>query len=122
MKRLAILTGLLAGALTLQACSASQQATAIAATGTALTAADQAALKYATLPVCPTGKTTMPDGTLCQLAAITAQMKLAAQSAYNAYKAAEANPTSASAAAAAAALAALTAITAANEVTATTNN
>jgi hypothetical protein len=98
----------LIGGIALAGCSSGQQATAIAATGTALTAADQAALQYATLPLCPAGKTTMPDGTLCSRATATANIKTAAATAYAAYKAAELNPTSATAATAAAALAALT--------------
>lgn len=103
--------GLLVGiGLAVAACSPGQQATAIAATGTALTAADQAALKYVTLPLCPAGNTMMPDGTLCSQPAISAQIKLASAAAYAAYKAAEADPTSATAATAAGALAALTAL------------
>ena len=88
----------------------SNPATGIAATGTALTAADTLALKYVTLPLCPAGATKMPDGTLCSSALISAQIKQAAASAYAAYKAAEANPTSTTAAAAAAALAALSSL------------
>jgi len=94
----------------LGACSASP-AVSIAATGTGLAAAQNIALKYVTLPVCPTGKSTMPDGTFCQDTTITANIKKASADATSGYDAAALNPTSATAALAAAALATLTAIT-----------
>jgi hypothetical protein len=97
--------------LLLPACQADQSATAIAATGVALAAAQTVALKYATLPVCPPGATQEPDKTVCQQATITTNMKGASAAATSAYQAAASNPTSATAAAAAAALAGLTTLT-----------
>ena len=61
----------------------------IAAVGIALTAADQAALAYVTLPLCPAGASMGPNGTLCSQASISVQIKVAAAKAYAAYKAAE---------------------------------
>lgn len=107
MKRLLISCAALA---LLSACSAADQAKAIASTGQALTTADQLATKYVMLPLCPAGATRMPNGTVCSLKVISDQMKADAQIAHDAYKAAEANPTSATAATAAAALVALQAL------------
>lgn len=70
----------------------------------ALTAADQTAIAYITLPACP-----RPAGTLCSEAVIVAQIKLAAGAAYKAVKAYQAGTgTQAVAQAAIAALVALT--------------
>lgn len=67
-------------------------ATNIAALGVALTAADQAALAYVTLPLClqSTGKSAS-GSVLCSQATVTAQIKTAASGAYAAYKVAEAS-------------------------------
>ena len=84
-----------AGLLILAACTQQQQATTVAMAGTGLTATDTLALHYVTLPVCPAGATTMPDGTLCSNPSISAQIKSAAQEAFDAYNAYEANPSAA---------------------------
>lgn len=96
--------------LFLAACDTTTTAKTLAATGVALTAADTTAMQYVTLPLCPAGATQMPDHTLCSQAAISAQIKSAAQTAYNAYQAAQANPTSATLATVAAAISALTSL------------
>jgi ABC-type molybdate transport system substrate-binding protein len=96
-----------AGLLVVAGCSASQQATGVAAAGTALTAADTLAMQYVTLPACPVGATSGPGGTLCSQPVVSAQIKVYAQKAYTAYKAYEANPTATLEAAAASALALL---------------
>ena len=70
--------------------------TTIAAIGEALTATDEAALAYVTLPLCPAGATVLaPGGTLCSQASVSAQIKAAAATAYAAYKAAETGSTTA---------------------------
>lgn len=93
--------GLAAVAFITQAgsCATSSPSQAIAASEVALTAADQLALQYVTLPLCGP---TAPK--LCSQASISVQIKAQAQNAYNAIQAAKANPTSATAAAAAAAV------------------
>jgi hypothetical protein len=63
-------------------------ATSVASAETALTAADQLALVYVTLPQCPTTGGT--DGVTCSRAATVTKVKGAAQTAYTAVKAAEA--------------------------------
>ncbi len=81
--------------LCLVACSATQQATTVAASGTALAAADTLAMQYVTLPLCPGSAAVSPSGTLCSQAIISAKIKNAAAQAYTAYKAYEANPSDA---------------------------
>jgi hypothetical protein len=81
-------------ALTAGACSGTTPTTTtvnpttVAAVGEALTAADEAALAYVTLPLCVSG-----GSALCSEAAISAQIKKAAATAYAAYKAAESGST-----------------------------
>lgn len=102
MKRLAptlAIAGCLAFFLQGGSCATSSPVQAIAASEVALTAADQLALQYVTLPLCKSG-----GPALCSQASISAQIKAQAQNAYNAIQAAKQNPTSASAAAAAAAV------------------
>jgi hypothetical protein len=105
-RRRALLALLGTTALIVAACSSTQSpSTAIAASEVALTAADQLAIQYVTLPLCGP---TAPK--LCSSASISAQIKTQAQNAYNAIQAAKANPTSAAAAAAAAAVSELQAL------------
>ncbi len=93
-------------ALLLAACaSGGTTQTTVAEAEVALTAAEQVALSYVTLPACPA-----PSGPLCSDAATSAKIKQAAQVAYAAVKAAEASGTSADLAAANAAIATLTAL------------
>lgn len=101
---LALIPALLAVALVTQAGSCTQQnpATGIAAAEVALTAADQVAIQYVTLPLCGP---TAPK--LCSVAATSTQIKSAAEAAFNAVQAAKASPTNATLAAANAAVAAL---------------
>lgn len=65
--------------LTLPGCGTPNTAPALEV---ALTAADQTAIAYITLPACP-----RPAGTLCSDTVIVGQIKLAANAAYNAVKA-----------------------------------
>ena len=80
MRALLAATALLA----LAACSTSSQQSTIAALESALTAADDAALGYLTLPVCPTGAPACGDP------AIRVRIKASAKAAFDAVTAAEA--------------------------------
>lgn len=79
----------------------------IAALGVALTAADNTAINYVTLPLC---QPATPSGTLCSQAAVSEQIKSAASAAHAAYKAAEASGAATDYNAAQAALSALLAL------------
>lgn len=78
----------------------------IAALGVALTAADNTAINYVTLPLC----TVPPSGELCSQVSISIQIKSAAATARAAYKAAEASGAATDYNAAQAALSALLAL------------
>lgn len=103
--RALIIAGLLAIGVSVAGCTGAQVRTTVAEAEVALTGADQLALKYVTLPVCP-----QTNGALCSDPAISAKIKTAAATAYTAVKAAEASGGSADLAAANAAIAALTAV------------
>lgn len=93
-------------AVALSACATPQPTqTTVAQVAAALTAADNLAIQYVTLPLCPR------PGQLCSDKAVSANIKAAAARAYAAVKAAEASGSSGDLAAANAAVAALTALT-----------
>lgn len=83
MKRMACLGA--AVLFTVSACASPAAQTGVAAAAIALTAADQAAVAYITLPACPS-----KNGTLCSDAVKVAQIKSAGALAFAAVKAAEA--------------------------------
>jgi hypothetical protein len=93
-------------------CLAGCSKTSVSGTEVALTALDQAAVEYVTLPLCP-----QPSGTLCSVAATSTQIKVASAQAYAAVKAAEAGTGTV-----AAAQAALDALAALVSPAPTTNN
>lgn len=106
MKRF-VLYGLLGGMLPMAACTGTSNAPAttasdIAATEAALTAADQTALAYTTLPPCPTA------APVCAAPATKAKIKADAQTAYTAVMAVRQATAAGEPAALAAAQAALT--------------
>lgn len=102
-----ILFASLAALLLLDGCANTNTQTGVYATAVALTAADNVAIQYVTLPLCgPTH-----PGPLCSDAKITGQIKSYAQAAHDAIKAAEAAGDSATLAAANAAVAALVSVT-----------
>jgi hypothetical protein len=100
----------LAALISVAACNSNPTATTIAATGNALAAAQDTAIKYTTLPVCPVGATKMPDGTLCQNPAVTVKIKAASADATRLYLVAYNSQTSADSTAASTALAVLVAL------------
>jgi hypothetical protein len=94
------------GAIALLAgCAAGGMQNTISGVEVALTAADQLALQYVTLPLCKSG-----GPTLCSQVTVSTQVKSAAQLAYTAVKDAEASGASADLTTAQAAVAKLSAL------------
>jgi len=89
----------------LAGCATSTQTTTVSGLEVALTAADQLALQYVTLPLCTSG-----GPALCSQATVSAQIKAASLAAYTAVKAAEKSGASADLTAAQDALTALSAL------------
>jgi hypothetical protein len=77
-------------AVGLAACSTAPPApsTTIASAEVALTAAEKTATAYVTLPLCPAGATTGPNGKVCSQPVLVAKIKAADDVAYDAVLAA----------------------------------
>jgi len=100
-------------------CTPVPATTQVAATGVALTAADNTALVYLALPECPVGRTTGPSGALCANPNVRTEIKSAAQAAFKAYKTAEGSGAASDIALAQSALTTLTTLLATPPIAAT---